>query len=412
MKKKLVLLLLISFGISNAQNTHGIVGDINWFNNWTSFKPKSVEYDQPSRILTGVIAENTTLKKGTYSIVGTLYVANNASLTIEPGAVFRCDAESTATLVITRGAKIVAEGTVTDPIVFTSSKSSFDRKAGDWGGVIIYGDAPVNRFGGVIASIYDNNPLYNVFGGSNVNGDSGVLKYVRIEFAGKKINEKTMLNGLTLGAVGKKTKIEFVQVSFAKDDAFEIIGGEFDMSNVISFQNADDDFDFSMGTICTMNNSIAIRNPYINDNTRSRAFEIDSYDKIENFDPTKKKTYIKLNNVAVVSNEENSMGLVKEAISLKSDSFLEMNKCVVAGFASGIALDDKYLEKENYKQLKVTNCTFDSCTEVFTNENLVKVESVSNWFEAYDKMNYVTRTGIMNLFKSNNVKTKPDFRLK
>ena len=351
---KKIVLGLVLFGSMSlaAQKNQGIVGDFNWFSNWTNFKPKTTEYAAPSRIINGEISENTTLKKGTYSLMGSVYVTNGAVLTLEPGVVVRGDTDSNGTLIVTKGCKLMAVGTETDPIVFTSGKSSFDRKAGDWGGIILYGDASVNRWGGQIASIYDPNPKYNLFGGTNENGSAGMLKYVRIEFAGKKVNEKTMLNGLTLGAVGKGTKIEYLQISLAKDDAIEAVGGNFDMSNIISFQNADDDFDFSMGTQCVMSNSIAIRNPYISDNTRSRVFEIDSYDKLENFDPTKKKTVIKAVNVTMVSNEDNAMGLVKEAVSLKYDSFFEMDKCVISGFACVVALDDKYLQGENYKQLK------------------------------------------------------------
>ena len=221
-----------------------------------------------------------------------------------------------------------------------------------------------------------------------------------------------MLNGLTLGAVGKKTKVEFVQISFAKDDGIEIVGGNVDFNNIISYRNADDDFDFSMGIQSTVNNSIVIRSPFISDNTRSRAFEIDSYDKVENFDPTKKKTVIKLNNVTIVNNDDNSVGLVKEAISLKSDSFLEMNRCVVSGFASFVALDDKYLEADNFKKISIKECIADSCIEVFTNENLVKQDNVNNWFNMPSMSNTVSKVGLTNLFKSNDEKKKPDFRLK
>lgn len=411
MKIKSILVALFAFTTAIAQNQQGITGD-NWFNGWTNFKPKAVEYNQPTNILSGVIAENTTLsKRNVYVLMGTVYVSNNATLTIEPGTVIRGDYDTGGTLVITRGSKLIAEGKESDPIVFTSSKSTADRKAGDWGGVILYGDGPLNRHGGVISSIYDPNPLYNNFGGTNEKGSSGVLKYVRIEFAGKKIDAKTMLNGLTLGAVGSGTIVDHVQVSFAKDDAVEVIGGVVDINNFISFNNADDDFDFSMGIQCTVNNSIVIRSPFISDNTRSRCMEIDSYDKIENFDATKKKSVIKLNNVTMVSNEVNNQGLVKEAISLKSDSFLEMKDCVVAGFASFIALDDKYLADNNFKQIKISNTTVDSCTAVFTNEILSPVESVNNWFTANNKTLYITSKGIMNLFKNNDTKKKPDFRL-
>ncbi|MEO8235643.1 MAG: hypothetical protein ABI549_09540 [Flavobacterium sp.] len=413
MKIKILLFLLSSFYVANAQSGQGIVGESNWFNGWTNFKAKTVEYAQANQILTGDIKENMTLTKGNvYLIMGTVHVANNVVLTIEPGTVIRGDYNSNGTLTIVKGAKIIAEGTETNPIVFTSNKPASERKPGDWGGVILMGDAPINRFGGVSASFYEPNPLYSSFGGTNESSDSGILKYVRIEFAGKKIDAKIALNGLTLVAVGNKTKIEYVQISFSSDDSIEIVGGNVDFSNIISYRCNDDDFDYSMGIQSTVNNSIVIRNPYASDNTRSRCFEIDSYDKIENYDPTKKKTYIKLNNVTMTNDEENTMGLVKEAISLKTDSFIEVNKCLVAGFSSFMALDDKYLSGDNFKKIKVSNSRVDSCTELFTNEALVKDQNANNWFMQSDKLLYITNNGINNLFMNNNVKKKPDFRLK
>lgn len=413
MKIKILLFLLSTFYVANAQIGQGIVGESNWFNGWTNFKPKAAEYSQATQILTGDIKEDMTLtKNNVYLIMGTVHVLNNVTLTIEPGTVIRGDFDSTGTLTIVRGAKIIAEGTETNPIVFTSNKPASERKPGDWGGVILMGDAPINRFGGVSASFYESNPLYSPFGGINESSDSGILKYVRIEFAGKKIDPKIALNGLTLAAVGNKTIIQYVQISFSSDDSIEVVGGNVDFSNMISYRANDDDFDYSMGIQSTVSNSIVIRNPYASDNTRSRCFEIDSYDKIENYDPTKKKTYIKLNNVTMTNDEENTMGLVKEAISLKTDSFIEVNKCLVAGFSSFIALDEKYLEGDNFKKIKVYNTTVDSCSELFTNEALLKAQNANNWFMQTDKLLYVTNVGINNLFMNNNVKKKPDFRLK
>lgn len=414
MKTKFLLLIFLSaFYVANAQKTNGIVGESNWLTNWTNFNPKKVEYDKPTNILTGVISENTTLlKRNTYILMGMVYVANNAVLTIEPGTIIRGDFETCGSLVVTKGAKIIAEGTVTDPIVFTSNKSTSERKPGDWGGVMLMGDAPLNAFGGVLSSIYDTNPLYNSFGGTNESSDSGILKYVRIEFAGKKVREKFLLNGLTLAAVGNKTKVEYVQVSFTNDDSFEFVGGNANASNLISFKANDDDFDLSFGVQATINNTIAIRYPYTSDNTRSRCFEIDSYEKVANYDTSKKLTLVKLNNVTMVSNEINDQGLVKEAVSLKSDSFLEMNNCAVIGFASFMALDDKYLEADNFKKIKVTNTTIDSCKEIFTNETLFKAENVNNWFKQKDKFLTISNVGINDIFMNNNLKSKPDFRIK
>lgn len=413
MKIKILLFVLSAFSFVNAQNKQGIIGESNWFSGWTNFRPKAVEYNQATQILTGDIKESMTLtKSNVYLLMGTVRVINKAVLTIEPGTVIRGDFDSIGTLTIVKGSKIIAEGTETNPIVFTSNKPTSERKPGDWGGVILMGDAPINRHGGVASSFYDANPLFNGFGGTNETSDSGILKYVRIEFAGKKIDPKIALNGLTLAGVGNKTKVEFVQISFASDDSFEAVGGNVDFNNVISYRANDDDFDYSMGVQSAVNNSIAIRNPYASDNTRSRCFEIDSYDKIENCDLNKKKTLIKLNNVTMTIDEENTMGLIKEAISLKADSFLEMNKCLVVGFSSFIALDEKYLTGDNYKKIKVYNSTVDSCTELFTNETLQKVQTINDWFMQRDKLLYTSTIGINNLFINNNVKKKPDFRLK
>ncbi|WP_300570000.1 hypothetical protein [Flavobacterium sp.] len=413
MKVKILVLILSTFYVANAQKNQGIIGESNWFNGWTNFKPKAVVYPAANQIITGDIKENMTLtKNNTYLIVGSVHVASGVVLTIEPGTIIRGDYDTTGTLTVVKGAKLIANGSETDPIIFTSNKPASERKAGDWGGIILMGDAPISRLGGVASSFYEPNPLYSSFGGLNENSDSGVIRYTRIEFAGKKIDNKMALNALTLAGVGNKTKLEYIQISFCSDDSIEVVGGQVDFSNVISYRATDDDFDFSMGIQSTVSNTIAIRNPYCSDNTRSRCFEIDSYDKVENFDALKKKTFVKLNNVTLMNDEENSMGLVKEAISLKTDSFVEVNNCVIAGFSSFIAFDDRYLADDNFKKIKVYNTTVDSCTEVFTNETLNKDQNASNWFMQNEKLFAVTNVGINNLFKNNDVKRKPDFRLK
>lgn len=410
--KKITITLFILLSLSlNSQTKLGVFGEENWFNGWTNFKPKTITYPEANQILSGDININTTLTKNkTYLIVGTVRVVDKSILTIEPGTVIRGDFDTTGTLTIVKGSKIIAEGTITDPIVFTSNKKASERSPGDWGGIILLGDAQINRFGGVSSSFYDNNPAYNSFGGTNPNDDSGILKYVRIEFAGKKLDAKIALNSLTLAAVGNKTKIESVQVSFSNDDAFEIVGGNIDFNNLISFRSFDDDFDFSMGAQSTVNNSIAIRNPYTSDNTRSRCFEIDSYDKIENFDTTKNKTLVKVNNSTFLNNEEGALGLIKEAISLKTDSFLEINNSIVLGFSSFIALDNNYLDGDNFKKIKITNTLIDTCTGMFTDETLNNINLINNWFAVKNKFILTSNLGLNGLFKNSDVKTKPDFR--
>ncbi|WP_310554742.1 hypothetical protein [Flavobacterium sp.] len=411
---KTQILILFAFCISNAQNNQGIIGDSNWFNNWTNFRPKAVEYKESTKIINGEINVNTTLyRNNVYLLVGTVYVCKNAVLTIEPGTVIRGDFETNSMLMVVKGSKIIAEGTETNPIVFTSNRSTSERKPGDWGGIVLLGEAPINMHGGMASCFYDQNPLFNGFGGKNENSDSGILKYVRIEFAGKKIDSKIALNGLTLAGVGNQTKLEYIQVSFASDDSFEVIGGNNNLSNVISYRAFDDDFDYSFGTQAIVNNSIAIRNPFNSDNTRSRCFEIDSYDKIENVDVTKKKTLLKLKNITLLNSEESaSLGLIKEAISLKYDSFLEMENCIVSGFSSFIALDNKYQENNNFKNIKVYNSTINNCAVAFTNETLQKNDQVNDWFLNNANLLKVSNVEMINLFKNPDLKKKPDFRIK
>src|SRR5690606_12587768 len=149
------LWLLITFSISvNAQQERGIIGSNNWLNTWTEFAPNKVNYGETTHILSGNITEDTVLyKKYTYLLLGNVFVTNNAILSIEPGTVIMGDSESNATLTITVGAGIIAEGTLYDPIVFTSSKMT--KKAGDWGGIIILGDGHTNNFGqNSVTSLY------------------------------------------------------------------------------------------------------------------------------------------------------------------------------------------------------------------------------------------------------------------
>src|SRR5690606_30859593 len=148
-------------------------------------------------------------------------------------------------------------GTPSDPIVFTSGRAPGSRNPGDWGGIILLGNAPTNHAttptieGGVNAQ----------YGGSIPTDNSGVLKYVRIEFAGIAAEPGSEINGLTLGGVGAGTIIENVQVSFGNDDAFEFFGGTVNAKNLISFATADDDFDFDFGYTGKIQFGVSLRKP-------------------------------------------------------------------------------------------------------------------------------------------------------
>lgn len=363
------------FGMSflNAQNHNiGIVGNENWMQNWTNFKPKTTIYRESDIILSGKIVSNMLLeKKHTYTIIGSVYLIDNAILTIEPGTVIRGDYATDGTLIVTKGARIIAEGTEVDPIIFTSSKGVLDRNSGDWGGIIILGDAPINKFGGRSMLDFNLDSRYAVYGGNNIDSDSGILKFVRIEFSGRKINSTKELNGLSLAGVGLKTKLENIQISFSNDDSFECYGGNVEMSRLISFKATDDDFDFTQGVQANISNSVAIRYPFYSDISKSRCFEIDSFDKVENTDFTKKMTVVNATNMTFLNIEDNNQGLIKEAIYLKEQSFLNFSNSLISGFASAVWFDLNSENKLDYlHKLHFKNLIFNNCKNNFNAENM------------------------------------------
>ncbi|KAF2514799.1 hypothetical protein EYY60_03625 [Flavobacterium zhairuonense] len=420
MKKKISLLVFFTFTLlGNAQNIKGISGDTNWLNMWTNFNPKTTSYNEASQIITGVITSNMTLKKeNVYVLVGAVYVAPNVTLTIEPGTLIRCDTKTLSILIVTKGAKIIAEGTETDPIVFTSDKNSGDRNPGDWGGIILLGDAPINKTGGIGILEFDLDPQKAMYGGDNKDSDSGILKYVRIEFSGKKTTTNKPLNGLSLAGVGKKTKLEYIQVTFCDDDSFQFYGGYIDTNHLISLRSADDDFDFTQGVQCNISNSIAIRSPFLSDKYGSRCFEMETVDtrKGEALDSRKEMTRVNASNFTMMHTEDigpEIQGLKYEAILIRENTFLTLTNSVISGFsqlivfADTIPITNEYLDKIILKDLLVNDTKTLGITQNKDYNFLI-----NNWYQ--DKQYGIEFIKLKNseLFASASMKKKPDFRIK
>jgi hypothetical protein len=213
----------------------------------TGGTPGGGDNDDPNvtKVITGTIDRSITLQKGTFTLKGYVYVNNGATLTIEAGSIIKSDVTEKGALIIERGSKLIADGRADAPIVFTSGKASGERAQGDWGGIILLGKAPTNRptspapiiEGGV------NRP----YGGSDAADNSGILRFVRIEFSGVAAEPNSEINGLTCGGVGSGTILENIQVSFGSDDAYEFFGGTVNAKNLIAYATYDDDFDFDFG---------------------------------------------------------------------------------------------------------------------------------------------------------------------
>lgn len=208
--------------------------------------------------LTGNINTTTTLTSDkVWTLKGYVYVTDGAKLIIQPGTTIVSDVAEKGALCIERGSQIIAEGTQSKPIVFTSGRPEGQRSPGDWGGIVILGRAKTNRSSEPTIEGGIGRP----YGGTNDSDNSGVLRYVRIEYAGIAAMPNSEINALTLGGVGNGTILENIQTIYANDDAFEFFGGTVNGKNLYAFATADDDFDFDFGYTGMITNGVAKRDP-------------------------------------------------------------------------------------------------------------------------------------------------------
>jgi hypothetical protein len=409
-------LVFANLFFTNAQQINGFKNETTWMNYWTNFEPFSERYSQTNYTLGGVITSNTTLQKNrTYLLEGNVYVMNNAVLTIEPGTVIRGDFQTCGALVITKGAKIIANGSESDPIVFTSNKEETQRRPGDWGGIILLGDAPINKIGGNSSLDLNLDAELNLYGGSNSESNSGIMKYVRIEYAGRKLSMTKEFNGLSMAGVGSKTVLDHIQISFSNDDSFECYGGKVNLSNVVSFRATDDDFDFTQGVQGDISNSIAIRHPFSSDFSGSRCFEIESYDKIANYDATRNLTRIVANNMVLVNLEDNDQGLVKEAVNISENSYFNFKSSVVSGFSSCVLLQDRIeIVAENLSKVSLQNIIVNNCKDGVASEAIYQTSELKDWLQRYKTTFGIERSQLRNrdLFTNPTLNSTADFSIK
>jgi hypothetical protein len=242
-----------------------------WTENWTNWDPQNTYYGAPTVNVSSNISTNTTwTKNNVYLIQGTISVDSLVTLTIEAGTVVRGDANTViSALVIERGAKLIANGTPCNPIVFTSSKAAGSRVSGDWGGIIMCGRAPNNILAanpaGVPSEGISGTSSKGRHGGNISNDNSGSLSYLRIEYAGFVIAANNEMNSLTMGSVGSGTTIHHIQTSFGFDDAFEWFGGTVNCDHLVSYRNLDDDFDVDNGYNGTVQFALIVRDPAVSD---------------------------------------------------------------------------------------------------------------------------------------------------
>ena len=301
--------------------------------------------------VSGDISANTTWTSDKiYLLKGFVYVTNNATLTIQPGTIIKGDKITKGSLIITRGAKISAIGTATNPIVFTSNFPAGSRNHGDWGGIIILGKAPVNPTGGTVVieggllpTAGGSAATYTTYGGTDAADNSGTMKYVRIEYAGVPFVTNNEINSLTLGGVGSGTTLEYIQVYRAGDDAFEWFGGTVNAKYLLAIGTWDDDFDTDFGYSGKVQFALAQRVKEIADVSGSNGFESDNDATGTTNGP---KTSAIFSNVTIVGplssslSASNNSGNYQHAVQIRRNSAMSLFNSVLGNYTEGIYIDD------------------------------------------------------------------------
>lgn len=301
------------------------------------------------------VKQNMTIKKGTYLLKGWCYITDGVTVTIEAGTVIRGDKDTKAALIVERGGKLLAQGTAAQPIIMTSEMKKGARKPGDWGGLIICGKAKTNQTEQQI----EGGPR-SKHGGTDDNDNSGIISYVRVEFAGYPFRADQEINGITFGSVGKGTQVDHLQVSYSNDDSYEWFGGNVDCKYLIAYHGWDDDFDTDNGFSGNVQYCLGIRNPKIADQSQANGFESDNDAEGDSKDPRTKarfsnvtfvgpigqdaafqntKDYI--NGGDIYPNNGSGLGLFQSAMQIRRNSNLSCYNSLAVGYPIGLLLDNE-----------------------------------------------------------------------
>lgn len=311
----------------------------------------------------GNITVNRLIKADVKNIVsGWVYVKEGVTLTIEAGAVLRGHVDSKASIIVERGGKIIAEGTAQKPIVFSSNKPVGSRQPGDIGGIIICGKAPINVAGGE-AEIEGG--VGSKYGGNDPADNSGILKYVRIEYPGYAFATDKEINGLTMGAVGSGTTIDYVQVSYSYDDAYEWFGGTVNCKHLITVGAWDDDFDTDYGFSGSIQYAVSLRAADLADKSKSNGFESDNDGTGSSNNPI---TNPKFCNISIYGPRYEAGSTFNSnyqaAMHIRRKSNLEVYNSVFAGFPKGIYFADSKGNAGTGAQVK--NCVIAAIGDNYT----------------------------------------------
>ena len=281
--------------------------------------------------LSGVYTEDLNLESDReYLVTGPVLIASGATLSIPEGMTLRAQPVGVnAYIAVLQGARIVANGSATNPIVMTSNATS--PGSGDWGGLIICGRAPINSTADGSEDTATTEVGNLSYGGNIANDDSGSLQYIRIEYAGGAIDGNAELNGLSLYAVGNETVVDYVQIYKGSDDGVEFFGGTVNASHIVVTDAEDDSIDWTEGYTGTLTDVYVVQNTGVDHDS---AFEMDGF----NTDFSNEGGYLSaptVNNVTVLGDLDSG-----RAFRLRAGSRGIFTNVLIEDFGRGIVIED------------------------------------------------------------------------
>ena len=337
---------------------------------------------EPS-VLQGSITSDLTLKSGnSYTLNGELLVKEGATLNIEPGVKIVAQYDDRVDyILIEQGAKINAEGTASAPIVMTSSK----EEPGAWGGIHICGRAHTNAEGGKGSSEIGG----AVYGGDNDADNSGVLKYVRVEYTGYAFDEEHEANGMTFYGVGNGTVVENCEAYHGSDDGFEFFGGSVNVKNMVVVNCSDDSFDWTEGWNGKGENLVAFQEA-----ESTLGYDCDCLIEADNNENNFAATPVShpvLRNLILVGN-----GGSKQGIRLRRGTEVEIVSAKVCGKAKALAVESAETENallngiSKLESVRISG-TLDSKESIYTNDLFVGAGNLTEQSFEYASLNDIEK---------------------
>ncbi|MFH1197900.1 MAG: T9SS type A sorting domain-containing protein [bacterium] len=374
----------------------GAFGYTDWTRDWSTFSFVAPEKSQ--QILSGDISNEVLLTKDkNYNLIDKLRIQEGGILRIEPGTTIYGDYDTQGSLIIKPGGKIYAEGTEEEPIVFTSQfnrpGASQEPNYGDWGGIIILGNAPINVPGGT-AQIEGPGDMY---GGTDAADNSGVMKYVRIEYPGIAYSPNNEINGLTFGGVGSGTEIDYVQVSYSGDDSFEWFGGSVNCKHLIAYRGWDDDFDTDFGYSGKLQYLLGVRDPEVADASGSNGFESDNDGTGTVNEPRTSPTWWNVTLIGPAATTTSTINAqYKRGMHLRRSSQNMINNTLIMGYVDGLLIDGaNTVADAQAGVMYLKNSIISGCvSNIFKSTDAAFEGNMATWFADLGGRTYATNAEV------------------